>query len=87
MKHNNILLIDFTLRLYISKLYSKYCEKPITYGNEYRIMRNRINNLVKTRKKLYYQNSFDSYQNDCKKTWKLLNAILNRNIKKKLSPS
>ena len=48
-----------------NRLYAKYCKKPITYGNAYRIIRNRVNNLVKTKKKLYYQNLFDSYQNDC----------------------
>ena len=38
-----------------------------------RIMRNRVNNLVKARKKLYYQNLFDYYQSDGKKTWNFFN--------------
>ena len=67
----------------INRLYSKYSEKPIAYGNEYRIMRNCENNLVKFGKKLYDNNLFDSYQNDCKNTFKLLNVILNQNVENK----
>ena len=61
-----------------NKLCSKYFKKPITYGPEYRQCRNKVNNLIKSAKKLYYRNKFLSVQNNSKKTWKILNELLGR---------
>ena len=61
-----------------NRLFSKYCRRPITFGDEYRRCRNRLNNMIKSSKKLYYANLLNVLQNDSKKTWSVLNEILNR---------
>ena len=65
-----------------NRLHSKYCRRPVIYGNQYRLMRNRLNNLLRQTKCSYYQNLLFSIQNDSKKTWNVLNLLLNRNSKK-----
>ena len=62
-----------------NRLFSKYCKKPISFGNQYRSCRNRLNNALKSAKKNYYKNLIDSVKNDSKKTWDILNKLLNRN--------
>ena len=62
-----------------NKLYSKYCKKPITYGDSYRSCRNRLNNMIRNSKKNYYQNILKINRSDCRKTWKIINNLLNRN--------
>ena len=64
-----------------NKLYNKYCKRPITYGDQYRTCRNNLTNLIKISKKAYYQNLLNSCNNDCKKTWNILNNLLNRSPK------
>ena len=62
-----------------NKLQSKYYSRPMTYGHDYRILRNRVNNSVESAKKSYFQNLITTCNNNSKKTWKILNNILNRN--------
>ena len=64
-----------------NRLYSKYCKKPITYGNQYKASRNYLANKIKISKKNYYLNLLNSCKNDCKKTWNVLNGLLNRKSK------
>ena len=70
-----------------NKLYKKFTRRPITYGPEYRSIRNRLNNAIDYAKKVYYQNKLNHSQNSAKKSWDVLNEILNRSQKKSLCNS
>ena len=61
-----------------NSIHKKYLKRPITFGAEYRRIRNSLNNLLKSRKKQYYKNLLFKYRNDCKKTWNVLNELLGR---------
>ena len=61
-----------------NKLYRKYVRKPISYGREYRNVRNQLNNLIKYKKKLYYKNLLLKYNNNARKYWSVLNDLLCR---------
>ena len=61
-----------------NKLFSKFTKRPITYGNLYKSCRNRLNNLLKLKKKSYFQSKLLSCNNDSKKTWSILNEVMNR---------
>ena len=61
-----------------NSIHRKYLRKPITFGAEYRRIRNSLNNLLKSRKKQYYKNLLFEYRNNCKKTWSVLNELLGR---------
>ena len=61
-----------------NRLYAKFCRKPLTYGQPYRVLRNRVNNMVDCRKKLYYQSLLGDCASDCKKTWNILNGLMGR---------
>ena len=64
-----------------NKLFSKYCKKPITFGEQYRTVRNNLNNLLQQAESNYYKNLIQSNISDSKKTWQTLNEILNRSPK------
>ena len=68
-----------------NRLFSKYCRRPIFYGNQYRSCRNRLNNLIKHSKKLYYTTLLNSFKSNSKKIWETLNSLMNRKSKSKLS--
>ena len=70
-----------------NRLYKKFVKRPITYGNEYRILRNRLNNKLDSAKKTYFQNRFTRNRNNSKKSWGVLNEILNRKRKSSLCGS
>ena len=38
--------------------------------------KNFVTNEIRLAKNQYYLNKFDQYKNDCKKSWKLINSIL-----------
>ena len=59
-------------------MFRKYLKRPITFGSEYRSLRNRLNNLIASNKRLYYRTQFEINQGNCKKTWDLISQILNR---------
>ena len=61
-----------------NKLYKKYLNKPLTYGSQYRKLRNHVNNCIKLRKNKYYQDSLTKCGNNSKKTWSILNELLGR---------
>lgn len=44
----------------------------------YRFYRNKLNNLLKRTKALYFSNKLSQYKNDAKKTWQLIKAGLNK---------
>ena len=61
-----------------NKLYRKYVKRPITFGEQYRMLRNRLNNLIKSKKKSYYKNLLVKYNNNLRKYWSVLNELLKR---------
>ena len=48
----------------------------VTENNHYR---NKVNNVIRNRKKKFYQDLFVRQKNDMKKTWKTINDILSKN--------
>ncbi len=62
-----------------NKLYKKFLKKP-SYRNEvkYKTYKNKLNHVIKTAKKVYYENLFIRYKNDIKMTWQVINEVLNR---------
>ena len=61
-----------------NKIHKKYLLKPLKFGSQYRNIRNRVNNCIKTKKKQYYQNLLLDCFNNSKKTWNVLNELLGR---------
>ena len=58
------------------KLYSKFIRKPISFGDQYRTFRNRLNTSIKLAKDDYYKKKLEEAQGNSKATWKILNSIL-----------
>jgi hypothetical protein len=46
----------------------------------------KLNHVIKTSKKAYYEKQFVKYKNDTKKTWQTINEVLNRNKTRKNLP-
>ena len=61
-----------------NRLHNKYLKRPLTFGHQYKNIRNRLNNLKKYTKKNYFCNLLINSQSNCKKTWEVINLILNR---------
>ena len=66
-----------------NKLYKKYLKLPITYAEEYKRLRNRVAHLTRDAKREYYNAKFDAAQGNSKKTWGVLNKLLNKKTKNK----
>ena len=63
-------------------LYNKYTKtkdnaQKIIYFEEYKILRNTINELVRTSKKAYYESFFTEHNNNIKKVWQGIKEIVN----------
>jgi hypothetical protein len=60
-----------------NQLYKNYLKNP-SYRNEikYKTYKNRLNHVIKTAKKVYYENQFLKYKNDIKMTWQTINEVL-----------
>ena len=54
---------------------------PLTYGERYKSLRNRVNSVIKTAKSRYYKEQFDSNKGDSLQSWKVINDALGRNSK------
>ena len=63
----------------------KYAKQPITYGEQYRRLRNQVTNKLNAARRTYYQNKSREYSGNAKKTWQLINEVLNRKKKSKIS--
>ena len=62
-----------------TKLYQKYQHKrSLVNENKYKKYRNVLTNVLRDAKRLYFERKFAESKNDGKKTWALLNEILNR---------
>ena len=65
-----------------NNLQKKFYKHPLTYGLEYRSMRNRVTSEIKKSKCLYYKSSLENHTGNPKKTWGIVNDILGRNKEK-----
>ena len=63
----------------IMKLYNKH---PITYGDMYRDIRNKVNNVVQSSKRNYYRSHLAENERHPRTMWKTINEILGNNGKK-----
>ena len=61
-----------------NKMQRKFSKKPLTYGEEYRKLRNKINKLVRKAKNNYYRNKLNDAVGDSMGTWSVINEILHR---------
>ena len=58
------------------KLQKKYRKYPLTFGEEYRRVRNDLNKSLGLAKKLYYQKKLESGKNNPKHSWKVVGEVL-----------
>ena len=66
-----------------NKLQKKYAKWPLSYGPEYRRLRNKVTKAIREAKSNYYANKFETEANNSQKTWKTINNILKRGNTKK----
>ena len=60
------------------KLQRKYAKYPITYGDAFRNIRNQVTTAIRNAKSNYYKNKLKENSGNSRKTWQVLNTILNR---------
>ena len=75
-----------------NKLYNKYTKtkdnaQKIIYFEEYKILRNTINELVRISKKAYYESFFTEHNNNIKKVWQGIKEIVNIKSKNLNNPT
>ena len=61
------------------KLQKKYSKHPITYSTQYKSIRNRINNLIRQSKAIYYKSRLTAASGNSRDTWNVLNKVLRPN--------
>ena len=54
---------------------------------KFKYYRNKLNHLIKIRKKQYYNNYFSTINNDNKKLWSGIKQIMGNNNRNKMAPS
>ena len=64
-----------------NKMQRKYVKKPLTYGEAYRTLRNRVSLMIKNAKLDYYKSKLDDANGNNKKVWSVINQVLKRNKK------
>ena len=64
------------------KLYKKYLKRPLSFGQQYRELRNRVNTMLINAKKQYYKTKFKETTGNSKKTWELINEVINKSKEK-----
>ena len=60
------------------KLQRKYAKYPITYGDAFRNIRNQVTTAIRNAKSNYYKNKLKENSVHSRKTWQILNMVLNR---------
>lgn len=64
-----------------NKMQRKYVKKPLTYGETYRTLRNRVSLLIKNAKIDYYKSKLNDANGNNKKVWSVINQVMKRNRK------
>ena len=71
-----------------TKLYKLYIKNPtIENKDKYHRYRNKLTNIIRNSKRNYYSEQITSAQGDSKRTWSILNSVLNRNKKSTVLPN
>ena len=65
-----------------NRMLKKYLDRPITYNDQYKTLRNRVNHMISTRKRQFYENEFSESSGDMKRTWKTIFSIMNKHKSK-----
>ena len=65
-----------------NKLFKKYLKRPITFGDEYRQLRNNVNIRLKTEKNNFIKNKLEQSHGNSKKVWTIVNDLLGRQSSK-----
>ena len=69
-------------------LYKSFLNNPNSSNeNAYKCYKNKLTHSLRLAKRLYYGKEIEKLKADVKATWKVLNAILNRNKGKRGLPS
>ena len=64
-----------------NKIQRKYAKRPITYGEAYRTIRNRVTQMIRAARSNYFKHQLEIYCRNLKKYWKVINDILCRKRK------
>ena len=59
----------------------KFNKFQITYGSEYRNLRNKLSIVIRSAKFAYFKNKINNNDTSGKETWKTVNSLLGRNKK------
>ena len=69
-------------------LYRRYVKKPTPERHEkYKNFRNKVTEEIKETKRAYFKGKFQNAAGDMKNTWKIINGVVGRGVKKKVLPS
>lgn len=86
IRKNNKPYITQEIKLLIKekdRMQKKYAKYPITFGEQYKRLRNYVTNEIRKAKHKYYRNKLDLSFGNSKKTWKVINEIVKPNNEKK----
>ena len=61
-----------------NKLQKKFSKRPLSFGDEYRQVRNLVNAEVRKAKSEYYKSKLEDCAGDAKSVWKVINNVLKR---------
>ena len=65
-------------------LYRKYVKNPTSYRHDiYKCCRNIVNKMIRKEKRAYYKVKFENAKDNIKKTWNVINGVLNKKNTKK----
>ena len=71
-----------------NKLYKELIKRPTPENKlKYKQYRNKLHHLIRISKKRHYKEKFEQTQGNVKKTWSLINKIINKNKSNKNFPS
>ena len=71
-----------------NRLYKRYLNSPSVNNNlKYKRFKNKLNHSIRIAKRLYYEQQLDRNKSNCKKTWNILNEIINKRNQTRRLPS
>ena len=62
-----------------------YSRNPITYESQFKRIRNKVTNKIRTARKQFFRNKLINCKGNAKNTWGVINSVLNRKKKDNLS--
>ena len=66
------------------RLQRLFNRRPLTYGNEFRRVRNQVNLVIRNAKSNYFKSKLSNNTRNAKETWNVVNAVTGRAGKVKL---